>query len=118
RRPTMPACSIMRLLAPAVAILLGTHGAPARADGAFPDSQRILVPEDRPDTIVLATNFGLVVSEDGGALWRYACETLDTSGGHLYSLGPAPDDRVYAISTSGVATSRDLGCSWSVGGGL
>ena len=39
---------------------------PARANGAFPDAENILTPADRPQEIVLVTNFGLVTSTDGG----------------------------------------------------
>ncbi|MES1210484.1 MAG: hypothetical protein ABUS79_31475, partial [Pseudomonadota bacterium] len=38
--------------------------APARADGAFPNSQNIMTPAALPHEIVLGTNFGLVISTD------------------------------------------------------
>src|SRR6266851_5651042 len=46
---------------------------PARADGAFPDEMSIHFPASAPHRILL-TNFGLAVSEDDGATWRYSCE--------------------------------------------
>ena len=46
----------------------------ALADGALPDSETILVPADRPQEIVLVTNFGLVISEDVGRTWLWSCE--------------------------------------------
>jgi hypothetical protein len=92
--------------------------ATARADGAFPDTQSVLLPSDLPRTIVVGTNFGLVVSADDGATWQYSCENTTTSGGRIYSMGPASDDRVFAISVHGAVVSPDLGCSWSIGSGF
>jgi hypothetical protein len=36
---------------------------------------------------VLATNFGIIISEDGGASWLWSCERPETSFGYLYSVG-------------------------------
>jgi len=58
---------------------------------------------------VLATNFGVVISDDGGAHFQYSCETITSGGGHLYSLGPAPGNRVYAIANYGAVVTGDLG---------
>ena len=79
----------------AAALVLTPHL--ARADGAFPNGQSILVPADRPDEIVLATNFGLVTSEDAGRTWLYSCEQAATSYGRLYQMGPAPAHRLFAM---------------------
>src|SRR6187431_1924660 len=49
----------------AALMIVGVAG-PARADGAFPDSLQILLPADRPNVIGLATNFGVILSEDAG----------------------------------------------------
>src|SRR5579872_3614515 len=50
-----------------VGVLLAIAGAatPALANGAFPDAQQILLPSGKPDQIILATTFGLVISDDG-----------------------------------------------------
>ena len=60
----------------ALAIIAGVAAmAPAaRANGAFPDEFSVHLPAGAPHRIFLGTNFGLVVSEDDGATWRYACE--------------------------------------------
>jgi hypothetical protein len=90
----------------------------ARANGAFPESQALLLPADRPLEIVLATNFGLVISEDGGASWQWTCERPETSMGALYGLGPPPDDRLFSLSPDvGLAVSSDGSCSWRRSGG-
>jgi hypothetical protein len=49
---------------------------PARADGAFPDSIAIFAPADRPHRLLLATNFGLLVSDDDGSCSTGASASL------------------------------------------
>jgi hypothetical protein len=90
----------------------------AWANGAFPDSLAILLAADRPNEIVLATNFGLIISEDDGQTWSWTCEQAATVSGSLYQMGPPPQDRIYAISTSGLVVSDDGSCSWTRAQGL
>jgi len=90
----------------------------AWANGAFPDSSAILLAADRPDEIILATNFGLIISEDGGQTWSWTCEQAATVSGSLYQMGPPAQDRIYAISTSGLVFSDDGSCSWTRAQGL
>src|SRR5262249_11008394 len=47
---------------------------PALANGAFPESYQIVLPADRPQQVILATNFGLIISDDDGATWTWTCE--------------------------------------------
>lgn len=89
----------------------------ARADGAFPNALAILVPADRPDEIVLGTNFGLVGSEDGGRTWTWSCEQAITSFGRLYQMAPAPTHRLYAIARGKLVYSDDGACGWQTAGG-
>jgi hypothetical protein len=103
------------------ALALGlVAGAPAaaRADGAFPAGQAVLVPADRPQEIFLVTNFGMVLSEDGGATWTWSCEQDANALGVLYQLGPAPRHRLFAIANQEVVYSDDASCSWQIAGGL
>lgn len=90
----------------------------ARANGAFPDSSAILLAADRPNQIILATNFGLIISEDDGQTWSWTCEQAATVSGSLYQMGPPAQDRIYAISTSGLVFSEDGSCSWTRAQGL
>jgi hypothetical protein len=87
--------------------------APAAADGAFPDSMSLFLPADRPRSLVVGTNFGLVVSDDDGANWYLVCEEAIASSVSAYQLGAPPDDRLYAATPAGLAASGDGGCSWS-----
>jgi MYXO-CTERM domain-containing protein len=101
----------------ALASLIALLARPARADGAFPDGQSIIVPADRPDEIVLATNFGVLTSQDAGATWIWSCEQPANSYGRLYQMGPAPAHRLYAVANGKLVFSDDDACGWQVGGG-
>ena len=68
-----PLGSLGRLrLALVLGAVLATAG--ARANGAFPDEFSIHFPANAPHRIYVGANFGLLVSEDDGATWRYSCE--------------------------------------------
>jgi hypothetical protein len=87
------------------------------ANGAFPDSLQVLLPADRPHEIILATNFGLISSQDDGQTWLWSCEQPLTNLAGLYQVGAPPQDRVYALSRAGLVYSEDDTCSWSVARG-
>jgi hypothetical protein len=90
----------------------------AAANGAFPDSDAVLVPADRPQQIVLSTNFGLIISDDGGASWQWTCERPETSMAGTYALGAPPADRLFSLSPDvGLAVSTNGSCSWFRAGG-
>ncbi len=97
------------------AVLL--HAAAAWANGAFPDSQSILTPEGRPHEIRLATNFGIIASDDDGQSWVWSCEQAESNNGSLYQMGPPPKNRLYVISSEGLAFSDSDSCGWSIAGG-
>jgi hypothetical protein len=101
----------------AIACALAAVPAAARANGAFPDSQTVLTPADRPNEIVLVTNFGLVISEDGAQSWQWSCEREDNAFGQLYQLGPPPRRRLFATTSKGLAFSDDGSCGWQIAGG-
>lgn len=101
--------------AAALAALIACASA-AHANGAFPDSESLLLPAGQPALFVLATNFGLIVSQDGAATWAWSCETEATTQGRLYSLDRA-GRRIFAVTDAGLAFSDDQGCSWSHGAG-
>src|SRR5450432_2668562 len=89
----------------------------ARADGAFPDSQTILTPATHPDEIVLVTNFGLIITEDGGANWVWSCERDVNAFGVFYQQS-ASRQRLFAVANDALIFSDDFTCGWTVGGGL
>lgn len=85
----------------------------AQANGAFPDSMGILLPVEKPNVIIATTNFGLLVSEDGGATFGWICEEAVGTNAILYQLGAPPSDLVLAVAGGGLAYSADFGCSWN-----
>jgi hypothetical protein len=90
----------------------------ASADGAFPDSMQIFAPSDHPHRIILATTFGLIISEDDGATWEWACEPSSTDKTILYQKAAAPSERLFAVQIiHGLVYSDDLACSWTPSGG-
>ncbi len=99
-------------------VALGGSSA-ARADGAFPDSQGLLLPADRPNEIMVATTFGVVMSLDGAKTWTYSCEMM-TNGmlAAFYNIGPPAHDRVFAITDIALIYTDDHACTWAKSGGM
>lgn len=89
----------------------------AAADGAFPDSLQLLLPVDRPREMFLATNFGLLITEDDGATWRWVCEQAIATAASRYQLGAPPANALYAVAPTGLVASFDGACSWALAGG-
>jgi len=101
-----------------VLVALLAWAGPARGNGALPQSYGILLPADRPEQIVLATNFGMIFTEDSGMTWLWTCEQAQIAFGYLYGIGPSPRDRFYGLSPEqGLAFSDDNSCTWKRSGG-
>jgi len=77
----------------------------------------VLTPADRAQQIILVTNFGLVISEDGGQLWQWSCEREANAFGYLHQLGPAPRHRLFTVANEKLAYSDDGSCGWQTAGG-
>jgi len=100
--------------------------APARANGAFPDEFSIHFPPNAPKRILVGANFGLMVSEDEGATWRYTCEPWVTIGSSD-PLSPVTvsfyqvtaDGAILADSVNLTRSNGDanIGCTWPASGG-
>ncbi len=105
----------------ALLVLLGAALGPAgaaRANGAFPDEFSIHFAPDAPHRIYLGANFGLLVSEDDGATWRYACEpwVVSSSNAALASASVSfyqvtADGALLANSIT-MTRSSDVACTW------
>ena len=102
-----------------LALLAAIGVAPAaRANGAFPDEFSVHFPPNARHRIQVGANFGLLVSEDDGASWRYACEPWVTEG----SSSSLTQDNVsfYHLTADGamIALSREItrsgddACTW------
>ena len=105
------------LAALACAAMVFAAPASARANGAFPDSQSVLTPADRPGEILLVTNFGLILSADAGATWLWSCETDANAFGALYQRAPAPQRRLFTVANQELAFSDDSTCTWAKAAG-
>jgi hypothetical protein len=106
--------AVLAAVLPAIAVLPA-----ARADGAFPTAQSILLDATQPQHIILATNFGLVTSSDGGESWSYGCETPLSANAFQYSAVAPASTRIWALAGGSLVFSDDQGCSWTAsrGGG-
>ena len=102
-----------------IAAVLALLGAPAtaRANGAFPDSENVLTPADRPQDILIVTNFGLISSSDGGQTWLWSCEQDGNVLGSFYQLTPLPRNRLFTVTNQNLGYSDDRSCGWQVSGG-
>ncbi len=109
-RGQAPALRWLSILGAAVLL----HAAAARADGAFPTEVSLFFPAGQPNEVVLATTFGLLVSQDRGASFQFACEAAyDPNGtsGNLYQV--ADDGTIFADTGDGLFRSSDGACNWS-----
>jgi hypothetical protein len=87
--------------------------AKAQANGAFPGSLRVFAPPGAPEEILLATNFGLISTANGGQRWDWVCEHGDALLAAIYEIGPGARPRLYAAGPIGLAISTDGACSWT-----
>jgi len=95
----------------------------ARANGAFPDDFSVHFAPDNPHRIYVGANFGLLVSEDDGLTWRYACEPWVVAGSNA-ALASASVS-FYDVTAGGalmaasinLTRSSDVACTWPASGG-
>src|SRR5690348_17643735 len=116
-----------RIAAPAACVLIALAGAGSvRADGAFPDEFSIHFPPANPARIIVGANFGVMVSEDRGATWRYACEPYVTEDSSnplalinvvYYQVGAADGEILQVANNYKLRRSGDDGCTWTTAGG-
>ena len=104
-----------------------TLGAPraAHANGAFPDEFSVHFPPDAPQRILVGANFGLLISEDAGATWRYTCEPWVVAGSNA-AVNPEASVSFYQVaadsallaSAVNITRSTDGACTWPTATGL
>jgi hypothetical protein len=106
------------VLATSLALIALSAPGAALGNGAFPESYQIVLPADHPQQVILATNFGLIISDDEGATWTWTCEQSATTNGMLYGVSGSPLDRLYSASQDvGLAWSDDSSCTWTSAAG-
>ena len=113
-----PVCMHLAL----ASLLLGVSSA-AQADGAFPDEFSLHFPPDAPSRILIGANFGLLVSEDDGLSWRYACEPWIVAGSNAalannsVSFYQVTLDGAYLATSVNLTRSSDVACTWPISTG-
>src|ERR671937_2745289 len=109
----------------ALAAFLAGSPRSVRANGAFPDEFSVHFPPDAPHRILVGANFGLLVSEDDGATWRYSCEPWIVAGSNA-AVNPESSVIFYQVTPDGVlladavniTRSADQACTWPTATGL
>ena len=102
----------------ACAALMFAATNPARANGAFPDEFSIHFPANAPHRILMGANFGMLVSEDDGATWRYSCEPWVVAGSNAalasenVSFYQVTADGAVLADSVNVTRSTDVACTW------
>jgi hypothetical protein len=90
----------------------------ARANGRFPKAQAIVTPAGDEQTIYLRATFGIVVSRDAGATWRWICEQqLGFSSAWDPPVAATADGRLWVALEDGARVTAD-GCAVSKVAGL
>lgn len=97
-----------------VALLAAT----ASANGRNPHTVGIYFKPGDPQTVYVASTFGLMKSTDGGCTLNWMCEQSIGYGGTWdphYAIGP--DGTIYGTTYEGLRISRDGGCSFTTAAG-
>ncbi len=87
----------------------------ARANGAFPDEFSVHFQPGAPSRILVAANFGLLVSEDEGATWRYSCEPWIVAGSDA-AVNPESSVSFYNVTADGALLAQAVNVTRSTDG--
>jgi len=101
-----------------VGALVFSCPSPALGNGRYPAANQLAFSPSDPDFVVLRTTFGILLSHDAGATWRWLCEDV------VGVLSTSISDPVLALTatgivaapgtTNGLAVSSDSGCDWNM----
>jgi hypothetical protein len=97
-----------------VVLSLGALSNAARANGRFPEAQRLLEHPSDPNRLYLTGTYGLLVTEDRGENWFYVCESSFAlaylEGDPLLEV--LPDGSLVAGIHESLNRTTDCGCTW------
>ncbi|HEY2368340.1 MAG TPA: hypothetical protein VGH87_18205, partial [Polyangiaceae bacterium] len=103
-----------RSVAAVTASIATCFSANSLANSRLPGANQLVVAPDDPSKMLLRATFGLLITHDAGVTWDWLCESATGSGG---TQDPAVallnGGAVLSGQVEGLATSPDLGCSWS-----
>lgn len=106
--------SIRRLAILALAVVALADVSTTYAHGRAPQALQLAVHPSDPDVIVAVTTFGLLRSDDGGAVWRWLCAT---GMGLEHDVDPRVavmgDGTVIAASLGGIRIGEESACMWA-----
>lgn len=104
--------SFARLAVAAVIVLVAEAG--SLANGRAPITNGIHFRPGDPQSLYLATTFGLLISHDDGCTFHWICEQNIGYGGSFdpkYAV--TADGTIFATTFTGLRVSRDGGCSFT-----
>src|SRR5690349_20187638 len=85
----------------------------ADANGRYPQAVSIHFQPGNNHRILVGATFGMLLSEDDGATWRWTCEKNIGYGGIFdptYEISQA--GTIFATTFDGLSISRDSGCNF------
>lgn len=86
---------------------------PAEANGRFPRSVKITFRPGSTTDLLFGLTFGMVVSRDDGATWRWTCESaIGFDGEFDPDFEYSPTGAIFANTFDGLRLTRD-GCRWT-----
>ncbi len=89
--------------------------APARANGRFPASIDVGFQPGNSQKIFVAVTFGMVISEDDGATWRWTCENnIGYTGLYDPKIAVSSVGTIVSTTPNGLAVSRDGACDFAI----
>lgn len=97
-----------------VLLVVALLGGTAEANGRFPAGVEVRIHPQDDQQVLLSTTFGLLLSTDGGTVFRWVCEDALGYGGTYdpdYEIGP--DGAIYLTSFEGLRITRDRGCAFT-----
>jgi hypothetical protein len=93
--------------------VLSVASAPALANGRFPATVDVHIDHRNSDRMLLPSTWGLLLSTDGGASFRWVCEdAIGYTGAFDPDYAFDSEGAIYATTYDGIKVSRDQGCTW------
>lgn len=108
-----------RALGPALAVVVLAIAGPASANGRFPFANQLVEDPSDPQRIVVRTTYGVVQTFDGGASWKWLCESSVGYGGIFDpAIGVTGTGSILAGIFDGLAVGTAKGCAFATAEGV
>ena len=112
RRPLPARARSLPLLA-LMSIGIGLSAGMVQAHGAYPVANQVLFDPEDDSRIMVASNIGILRSEDGGASWAWTCMAAYGSNMNEHPHVALLDwNTIVVARQQGLSLSNDGGCSW------